>query len=75
MATVAQTMILFTNYYPKALVFFKGSTEVRTRLYQMAITKYFEELSDSFDIKGYLDENWLPYKKNVVYEAFLISLK
>ncbi len=75
LATVAQTIVLFTNCYPKAFVFFEGSTDTRNRLYQMAISKYLNELSNKFVIKGYFNEQWLPYKKNVDYASFLIYLK
>ena len=75
LATVAQTVIVFTNCYPKANVFFRGSTNARTRLYQMAITKYFEELSENFDILGLTDYGWLPFEKNTTYIAFLINRK
>jgi hypothetical protein len=75
LATVASTVIIFTNRYPNASIFFRGSNDVRTRLYQIAIGKYFDELSENFDIQGYLDKYWLPYEKNVNYSAFLISRK
>lgn len=75
LATVAKAVVIFTNRHPKAHVFFRGSTEVRTRLYQIAIGKYHDELSKNFDIQGYLDESWQFYGKNVTYSAFLISRK
>jgi hypothetical protein len=75
LATVAKTVIIFTTRHPKANIFFKGSTEVRTRLYQIAIGKHLDELSEDFDIQGYLDKSWQLYEKNVTYSAFLISRK
>ena len=75
LATVAKAVIIFTNRHPKANVFFRGSTEVRTRLYQIAIGKYLDELSKDFDIQGHLDKSWQFYEKNVTYSAFLISRK
>lgn len=75
LSTVAQTVVLFTNRYPKAFVFFEGSTDVRNRLYQMAIGKYFDKLSETFVIKGYINEKWVFYEKNIDYTAFLIYLK
>ncbi len=75
LATVAKAVIIFINRHPKANVFFRGSTEVRTRLYQIAIGKYLDELSKDFDIQGYLDKSWQFYEKNVTYSAFLISRK
>lgn len=75
LATVASTVVVFTKRRPKAKIFISGSNEIRTRLYQMAINKYFEELSKSFNIQGFFNEKWLPFEKNIKYEAFLISRK
>jgi hypothetical protein len=75
LATVAETIIIFTNVYPKAQIYFEGSNNVRTRLYQMAISKYIDELTETFVIKGYIVDMWFPYEKNVNYEAFLITRK
>jgi hypothetical protein len=74
-ATVACTVILFLNHHPKSFVVFRGTNAVRNRLYQMAINKYLDELSETFDIKGAFDKKWQSYEKNVNYSAFLISLK
>ena len=41
LATVAFTLYAFTNKYPDAVIFAKGSTKARTRLYQIA-TKSIE---------------------------------
>ncbi len=75
LATVANTVIIFTKRHPKAQIYIEGSTAARTRLYQMAIGKYFAELSEIFDIKGVIDMEWLPYEKNINYSAFLVSRK
>lgn len=75
LATVANTLIAFTSRHPKARIFFRGSNEARTRLYKMAITKYYEELSDNFIILGLTDYGWIPFEKNATYIAFLINCK
>lgn len=75
LATVANTVVLFSKYHPKAQIFITGSNPARTRLYQMAISKYFDELSKTFVIKGFINNNLLPFEKNVSYIAFLISRK
>ncbi len=74
-ATVANTVIIFTNHYPKAQIYFEGSNNARTRLYRMAISKYFDELSETFVIKGFIAKKWSAFEKNVNYEAFLITRK
>jgi glycerate kinase len=52
LATVVSTVYEFTKRNPKAKIFIAGSTDARNRLYRMAIDKYFDELSETFDIKG-----------------------
>lgn len=75
LATVVNTLIIFIEKHPKAQVFMQGSNPVRTRLYQMAINKYFEEFSEMFDIQGFTQNQLVPFKKNVKYNAFLIRKK
>jgi hypothetical protein len=75
LATVASTIVAFTNLRPKAKIFIMGSSASRTRLYRMAINKYFYELSEIFDIQGIFNKKWLPFEKNIDYRAFLIIRK
>ena len=75
LATVANTVITFTKRHPNAHVFIAGSNTARIRLYRMAISKYFDELSEIFVIQGYFKGKWLPFEKNIDYRAFLINLK
>ncbi|QSW88299.1 hypothetical protein J0383_18800 [Flavobacterium endoglycinae] len=51
-ATVAHSAYIFSKKYPDRLIFFRGSTPVRTRLYRSAISREFEELSKTFEIYG-----------------------
>ena len=73
LATVANTVYIFTKYYPKAKIYFEGSSDARIRLYQIAINKYFDDFSETFDIEGYTSKQWFSFEKNVNYEAFLIT--
>jgi hypothetical protein len=75
LATVINTVIIFTEKNPKAQIFITGSTPARTRLYQIAIGKYLEEFSEIFDIKGVTQNQLMLYEKNVNYRAFLIRKK
>jgi hypothetical protein len=75
LATVANTIIIFTKRYPKAYIYIEGSNTARTRLYQMAISKYFLELSESFDIQGIRNFELLSFEMKVNYSAFLIRRK
>lgn len=75
LATVANSVLIFTKRRPKSNILVIGSTPPRTRLYQMAISKYFDELSKIFEIKGYLFGYWLPFDENLNFVAFLITRK
>ncbi len=75
LATVVNTVYIFTEQYPNAKVFVTGSNDVRIRLYRMVIDKYYIELSETFDIKGLTENGLLNFEKNVSYLAFLITRK
>lgn len=53
-ATVTKIIVMYTNAHPQRWVFFNGSTDARTRLYQMAITINLSNLSKRFEIFGLL---------------------
>jgi len=76
LATVAATVLEFTQHFPDVMIYFKGSTTSRTRLYQMGITSNWKEIETIFHVYGYVSNNgWQSFKKNVSYEAFLILRK
>lgn len=75
LATVANTIIDFTNYYLNTYVFVKGSTQSRTRLYQMGIARHLEGVSLDFDIYGLKNLLWFEFKRNMNYSAFLVKRK
>ncbi len=75
LATVASTIVHFTNLHAKAAVYAEGSTPARTRLYQMGITSFYEEINDIFDIFGLANEEWNLFKKGKNYAAFLVIRK
>ena len=73
--TVAFTILEFANRFPNASVLIEGSTNSRTRLYQMAIGKNVEEINKFFDIKGLKNGYWENFKPGINFEAFLIKYK
>ena len=80
LATVANTASNFWTEYPHAYIFFVGSVPDgekprRTRLYQMKINRYFEEISLVANVLGYTEKGWEKFTKSKNYEAFLISQK
>ncbi|MBL7740128.1 MAG: hypothetical protein JNK14_13000 [Chitinophagaceae bacterium] len=75
LATVVATVYAFTDKYPDSWVFATGSTKARTRLYRIGISKYLLEIKRDFQVFGLKDEEWEPFEKDVVYEAFLVKRK
>lgn len=77
LATVASTLYAFTKKYPNAIIFATGSTDVRTRLYRMGITKNLAEIKEDFKVYGLtISENkWKEFIVGEEYEAFLITRK
>lgn len=75
LATVAFTVMDFTDKFPKAGLFVAGSTPARTRLYQMGIAYNYLEIKDKFEIMGFIDGDWKVFRTGCNFEAFLITRK
>ena len=52
LATVAECINIFLKNHSESLVYATGSTDSRTRLYRIGITKYLDEISESYEIFG-----------------------
>ncbi len=74
-ATVANVVEGYTKKFPERLVFFRGSTIERTRLYRMAIGLNLNELAAKFDIFAYVNQRFVPFTKNIKAEGFLFKRK
>lgn len=75
LATVAKTVVSFLAYHRNAIIIAQGSTIARTRLYQMAISRNWSNISLYVHILGSIDNRWEKFRKGVNYEAFLVTLK
>ncbi|TDB61778.1 DUF6934 family protein [Arundinibacter roseus] len=75
LATVFRTFHVFLTAYPACQIFFMGSTPVRTRLYQIAVTRELTNALEVFDIKGLTDTGFEQFVVNKPYQAFVFSLK
>jgi hypothetical protein len=73
LATVGATVYAFVAQYPKAYIFIVGSSTARTRLYRMAIGKYYDDITQDFQVYGLWNGVWKPFKANENYKAFLIK--
>ncbi|WP_159729199.1 hypothetical protein [Sphingobacterium sp. 18053] len=79
LATVASSAYLFNETYPERIIYFSGSTDSRTRLYRMAISKEYDEISKKFDIFGAVFEDnvlrTVPFNNNGYFNGFIIKSK
>jgi hypothetical protein len=76
LATVIDTVYIFTTANPTAYIYAKGSTHSRNRLYRRSITKYLEQALKDFIIWGELeDENTELFNPTTDYIGFLIQRK
>jgi hypothetical protein len=72
LATVALTLVDFFQEHPNAIVYSKGSSPSRTRLYQINVSKYLEEIEKEFDVYGELESTVERFKKGINYTGFYV---
>jgi hypothetical protein len=75
LATVASTLLVFTDWFPCASIFAEGSTKARNRLYRMAISNNYDLIRADFEIFGRINKKWQRFERNKEYEAFLARRK
>lgn len=72
LATVEAIVQKFFESYPGIIIFFEGSTNVRTRLYRMSISRYLAMLCEKYEIWGWRNENWEVFQQDRDYKSFLV---
>jgi hypothetical protein len=77
LSTIAAVVDLYTRRHPNRMIYFRGSTKERTRLYRMAVGINLEELSLTFEIYAEIDkqDDFVPFRKNMEINAFLVKRK
>jgi hypothetical protein len=75
LGTIAATVLDFTRHFKIVSIYAIGSTPSRTRLYQMGINAYLEEIQSAFHILGILLDEWKEFKRGVNYQAFVVTKK
>ena len=63
------------NKGAKVLGLATGSTPVRTRIYRMGMSKYYDQMEADFNVFGELEDDWERFEKNKSYKAFMVSIK
>ncbi|MCF2486613.1 DUF6934 family protein [Dyadobacter sp. CY347] len=72
-ATVIQSIFIFCQVNPTALIYIEGSTPQRTRLYRIIINKEFETFRKDFEIFGMINTLVEPFSRNRPYTAFVVK--
>lgn len=75
LATIIQTIFRFFELRPRNTILFLGSTESRTRLYQIVIAKNIDEMGGTLQIRGIRNGEIEEFVKGINYEGFLINLR
>ena len=72
LATVISIATKFLSENPISYIYFKGSSLIRTQLYQRIMNTYYDDLISSYEIYGLNDNEPESFQKNKSYESFLI---
>ncbi|MBW8685036.1 DUF6934 family protein [Chitinophaga rhizophila] len=72
LATVASTVVSFTDVRGPCMIYGEGSTASRTRLYQMCINANWEQVSRLFFVSGQFRDKWEPFRQGRNYDALLV---
>lgn len=75
LATVAKAIAFFLSDHPEAEVLIKGTTQARTRLYQMAIVRETRDIGGYFDIYGLTADGYEIFQQGRSYWSFTVSIK
>src|SRR5450755_286296 len=62
LSTIGQTILQFVSHFPNANILIVGSTNSRTRLYQMAINQNIKEIDELFDVDALKNDHWEKFK-------------
>ena len=75
LGTVFTVLVDFIGHFPDMYVYAIGSTEARTRLYQMGISKYWNYIKDILLVYGIRGNDLDIFEKDNRYDAFLFAKK
>lgn len=75
LGTVVAALYVFFDRNPQALVYATGSTPVRTRLYRMGITRFYNEIKNDFYLYGQIGDQLQVFEIGKEYKGFLAQRK
>jgi hypothetical protein len=75
LATVVAAVYAFFEKHPTAYVYATGSSNARTRLYRIGITKFYDEMVKDFYLYGQVGDDFFPFEPGTRYTGFLAQQK
>lgn len=72
LATVAFITLHFLEQKPRAILYSKGETPSKTRLYQLLILKHWNDIQSMVRVIGFIDNKWEPFERGKNYTAFAV---
>lgn len=77
LATVVATIPEFFGTFPAGIIYFRGSTLARTRLYRIVIAKYWDQIQAVHEVLGQLSDSNIPepFEPNRTYTGFYLRQK
>ena len=75
LATVIQIVIHFLEKRSDAFILFQGSDQRRQRLYRTLINREYDQIKDTFIVRGVIDETVEVFEPNRPYDFFIINRK
>jgi hypothetical protein len=75
LATVVAALYAFFDKHPQAYVYATGSSDARTRLYRIGITKFYEQMVNDFYLYGQIGDDFYEFEIGNEYKGFLAQRK
>lgn len=73
LATVVSAVYAFTDLHPNTWVYATGSTDARTRLYRIGISKHLSKATIDFEVYGLINDQWVAFSLDLDFEAFVVK--
>jgi hypothetical protein len=74
-ATVVAAAYAFFDKHPETYVYATGSSDARTRLYRIGITKFYEQMIKDFYLYGQVGDEFYEFEAGKEYKGFLALRK
>jgi hypothetical protein len=75
LGTVVAAVYAFFNKHPEAYVYATGSSDARTRLYRIGITRFYEQMIEDFYLYGQVGDEFYEFEIGKDYQGFLAQRK